>query len=63
MVAQYQYGLFRGELKKQRKKYDNWKANQNARAEKMGLNYLTYEDLYNDYIIGKIDEKTFHYQQ
>lgn len=63
MVAKYQWGLFRSELKKQKKKYDNWKANQGWRMEKDGLEYDSYDDLYNDYIIGKIDKKTFFEQR
>lgn len=63
MVAQYQWGLFRTELKKQQAKYEHWKANQKNRAEKQGLNYLSYDDLYNDYIIGAIDKKTFFEQR
>ena len=63
MVAQYQLGLFNTELKKQQKKFDNWKANQKTRAENAGLKYLTYDELYNDYIVGAIDEQTFWRQR
>lgn len=63
MVAKYQLGLFNTELKKQQNKYDNWKANQKARAEKAGLKYFSYDELYNDYIVGAIDEKTFWRQR
>lgn len=63
MVAKYQLGFFSSELKKQQAKYAHWKENQKNRAEAAGLKYFTYEDLYNDYIVGAIDEKTFWRQR
>lgn len=59
MVAQYQWGFFRSELKKQKAKYEHWKSNQQNRAEKEGLKYFSYEELYEDYIIGAIDQNTY----
>lgn len=63
MVAKYQLGFFNSELKKQEKKFEHWKANQRNRAENAGLKYFRYDDLYNDYIVGAIDEKTFWRQR
>lgn len=62
-VAQYQWGLFRSELKKQEAKYIHWKENQKTNAEREGLVYFDIDALNEDYILGAIDEKTFKQQR
>lgn len=63
MIAKYKWGFFRSEIKKQEKKYANWKANQKPRAERLGLEYLVWDELYEDYIIGRINRQTFARQK
>lgn len=63
MIAQYQWGVFRREYDRVKRGYDKWQAHIQERAEKEGLRYFTYDDLYNDYIIGAIDKKTFFLQR
>ena len=62
-VAEYQWKLFSKEYDRVKAGRDKWLANQKQNAERFGLNYLNYEDLYNDYIIGAIDRKTFILQK
>lgn len=63
MIAQYQYGMFKTERKKQEAKYEHWKANQKNRAQQMGLKYLDRDELSDAYILGAIDEETFKKQR
>lgn len=62
-IAKFQWGLFRRELTRVERNTAKWKANQPNRAKNAGLHYMTYEELYEDYIIGNIDEKEFYWQR
>lgn len=62
-LAEWKWKYFQKPLDIKEKQYEEWMATREEQAEKRGLKYMDYEELYNDYIIGKIDEVTFKRQR
>lgn len=62
-LAKWKWDFFQKPLDKKEKEYEVWMATREEQAEKRGLKYMDFEKLYEDYIIGAIDEQTFKRQK